>query len=182
MKVSYRGSHIQWNPMQQKKLDAKFAKLGKLLDRRGEKEAHVILTSERRLHKAEITINYYDHPLVGIESAPDEFTALLNSIDKLEKQVLKTRAKWRDNKRAGAPKGAKPVWEAPTETAVPAEPAPSRRVYRVNHSAGRKPMTLEEALLAMDNGQDYLVYRDAETDHVSVLLRRRDGNFDLIES
>ena len=28
---------------------------------------------------------------------------------------------------------------------------------------------------------DYLVYRDAETDRVSVLLRRRDGHFDLVE-
>jgi putative sigma-54 modulation protein len=43
-------------------------------------------------------------------------------------------------------------------------------------------MTLEEALLEMDPGRDYLVYRDAETDRVTVLLRRRDGNFDLVEA
>ena len=43
-------------------------------------------------------------------------------------------------------------------------------------------MTLEEALLQMEKGADYLVYRDAETSRVAVLLRRRDGNFDLIEA
>jgi hypothetical protein len=47
-------------------------------------------------------------------------------------------------------------------------------------------MTLDEALLEMDNTRDYLVYRDADRDAepegFSVLVRRRDGHFDLIES
>jgi putative sigma-54 modulation protein len=34
----------------------------------------------------------------------------------------------------------------------------------------------------MDQSRDYLVYRDSETDRVSVLLRRRDGHFDLVEA
>jgi hypothetical protein len=42
-------------------------------------------------------------------------------------------------------------------------------------------MTLEEALLEIDD-RDYIVYRDAETDRLSMLVRRRDGNFDLIEA
>ena len=42
-------------------------------------------------------------------------------------------------------------------------------------------MTLEEALLEIE-GRNYVVYHDAETDRVSVLMRRRDGNFDLIEA
>ena len=43
-------------------------------------------------------------------------------------------------------------------------------------------MTLDEAVLEMDSSRDYLVYRDAESDKVSVLVRRRDGHFDLVES
>jgi hypothetical protein len=43
-------------------------------------------------------------------------------------------------------------------------------------------MTLEEALLEMGKTGDYMVYRDAEKQCVSVLVRRRDGHFDLIES
>jgi putative sigma-54 modulation protein len=43
-------------------------------------------------------------------------------------------------------------------------------------------MTVEEALLEIDQDRDYLVYRDAQSDRVAVLLRRRDGNFDLIEA
>jgi hypothetical protein len=43
-------------------------------------------------------------------------------------------------------------------------------------------MILEEALLEIEADRDYVVYRDAETNRVSVLLRRRDGNFELIEA
>lgn len=43
-------------------------------------------------------------------------------------------------------------------------------------------MTLEEALMEMEDQRDYLVYRDADRQCLSVLVRRRDGNFDLIES
>ncbi len=57
-----------------------------------------------------------------------------------------------------------------------------KQVFRVNPSDGSKPMTLEEAMLEMEASQDYLVYRDAQTDRLTVLMRRPDGHFDLIES
>jgi putative sigma-54 modulation protein len=55
-------------------------------------------------------------------------------------------------------------------------------VFRVNSQPAHKPMTLDEAVLEIDQERDYLVYRDAETDRLSLLVRRRDGNFDLVES
>jgi hypothetical protein len=33
----------------------------------------------------------------------------------------------------------------------------------------------------MEKKHDYVVYRDSETDRVQVLVRRPDGNFDLVE-
>jgi putative sigma-54 modulation protein len=43
-------------------------------------------------------------------------------------------------------------------------------------------MTLDEAALEMDGRPDgVLVYRDASTERVSVLYRRKDGNLGLIE-
>ena len=42
-------------------------------------------------------------------------------------------------------------------------------------------MTLEEAVMHMDK-RDYLVYRDSVTDKIAVLLRRKDGDFDLVEA
>lgn len=179
MKVSYKGIQQELPPKFQEKLDAKFSKLSKLLERRGEKEAHVVLTTERHLHQAEITVQYYDHQLVGIGADPDLFTAMQTALEKIEKQAVKQRSKWREKSRRSdisEPEGE----PAAAPEAEPVQPA--QRVFRVNHHEQRKPMTLEEALLEMESDRDYLVYRDAEKECVSVLVRRRDGNFDLIES
>jgi putative sigma-54 modulation protein len=179
MKITYTGRQVELAPAQLKKIDAQFAKVGKLLDGREESEAHVVLSLERHLHQAEITVNYHNHELVSIGSNVDLITAIHSAIGKLEKQSIKVRAKWRDTQRTPRKEAA----AAPAEPAAqPGEAENERRVFRINHHERRKPMTLEEALLQMEKGADYLVYRDAETSRVAVLVRRRDGNFDLIEA
>ena len=179
MKITYTGRQVELATAQLRKIEARFAKVGKLLDGREQKEAHVILSLERHLHQAEITVNYHNHQLVGIGSNADLFTAIHAAIEKLEKQTIKVRAKWRDTKRTPRKEEA----AAPSEPAAELEETESERhVNRINHHDRRKPMTLEEALLQMEKGGDYLVYRDTESNRVSVLVRRRDGNFDLIEA
>jgi len=178
MKITYTGRQVELAPAQLKKIEAQFAKVGKLLDGREQKEAHVILSLERHLHQAEITVNYHNHPLVGIGSNVDLFTAIHSAIEKLEKQTIKVRAKWRDTKRVPRKEEA----AEPVEAAPEPETETERRVFRINHHERRKPMTLDEAIMEMEKGGEYLVYRDAETDRVAILLRRRDGNFDLIEA
>ena len=181
MKITYTGRQVELVPAQFKKLEAQFAKLGKLLDGKREGDAHVVLSLERHLHHAEVTVNYYNHALVGIGSNSDLFTAIHSAAEKLEKQLLKAQTKWRDSKRAPR-KGT----ELEAEAAPASEPEPqaeaARRIFRVNHHQRRKPMTLEEAVLEMEKDRSYLVYRDSETDRVNVLLRRVDGNFDLVEA
>jgi putative sigma-54 modulation protein len=176
MNVSYRGLERQLPAKIQEKLDAKFAKLSKMLEKRGEKEAHVVITNTRHLHKAEITVQFYDHQLVGIGSDGDLFAAMSAAIEKLEKQAVKTRAKWLEKKYRANDS------ESPEEPATPADNPRQPRIHRVNHHDRRKPITLDEALLEMEDGREYMVYRDADKACVSVLVRRRDGNFDLIES
>ena len=185
MKVIYKGKLDTLLPAQRRKLDAKLAKLAKLVDGRiEEREAHVVLSSERHAKQAEISVNIHDHVMVGAGSAPDLLTALTSAIDRLEKQVRKLRAKRRDTKR-GPEKSlkVKPVEEPEViEVAAPeGEAETAIKVFRASHRTDQKPLTLEEAILAVEDGRDYLVYRDAETDHISVLLRRRDGHFDLVE-
>src|SRR5215472_11683068 len=100
MKITYTGRQVELAPAQLKRLEAQFVKIGKLLDGRRECETHVILSVERHLQCAEATINYYGHQLVGIGSSNDLFTAIHSAAQKLEKQAVKARTKWRDSKRA----------------------------------------------------------------------------------
>jgi putative sigma-54 modulation protein len=196
MNVSYKGIQKALAPKLQAKLDAKFAKLSKLLEQRGPKEAHVVVAFERGRNKAEVTMQFYGHPLVGMASDADVFTAVYEALGKLEAQAGKQRAKWREKQRRP---------EAVPQAAVPAKGAKktaggkrkneelvgvvsgsgqknSSRVFRVNHRDEHKPMTLDEAMLEMEKDQDYMVYQDTSRQGVSVLVRRRDGHFDLIES
>lgn len=203
MNVSYKGIEKALAPKLQGKLDAKFARLSKLLEQRGPKEAHVMVASERGRHKAEVTMRFYGHPLVGRASDTDLFKALWDALEKLEAQAVKQCAKWREKQRRpeAAPepeavKGAKPKTGRPKNKGadkkeelvgvVSGSGASFRqsavRVFRANHHNEHKPMTLDEALLEMDKDRDYVVYRDSGREGVSVLVRRRDGHFDLIES
>ena len=197
MKVTYTG-HEDFSFKQREKLEGKLRKISKMLDRKGEKEAHVIFSQERFLQKVEITNNAHDHALVGAALDADLFTATCEAIEKIEKQVVKMRTKWRDTHRhkssievavAVPPEPikatAKTKGSKPPKTPVAAKIAGGKnggRVYRVVPEDGRKPMTVEEAMLEMGNSQDYLVYRDSKTNRVSVLMRREDGHLDLVES
>jgi putative sigma-54 modulation protein len=45
-----------------------------------------------------------------------------------------------------------------------------------------KPMTPEEAVLQLELiGHDFFVFRNAETEIINVVYRRRDGDYGLIE-
>ena len=196
MKISYTGRHEAFPPKARNKFEGKLQKLSKMIDRRGEREAHVILTQERFLQKVEITVNAWDHAMVGVGTNTDLVVAANDALEKLEKQVLKLRNKWRDTKRHKE-KGAEPgpvlvKAPVPARGAKKAKAAPAvrgsgdessrKKIFRVNHNNGSKPMTVEEAMLEIEDSQDYMVYRDAQTERVQVLMRRPDGNFDLIES
>ena len=45
-----------------------------------------------------------------------------------------------------------------------------------------KPMTAEEAMLQLELiGHDFFVFKNADTEQINVIYRRRDGNYGLIE-
>ena len=139
MKITYRGMPHVLPPKIQQKLDAKFAKLAKLLDGRGEREAHVMVTQERRMCCAEVTLQFHDHKLVGKGSDADLFTSLSMALEKLDAQAVKQRAKWRTTHRrkAGRRRGrSRRTAEAPAK--IPAVPA-------ALHPALARPMANESS-------------------------------------
>ena len=175
MKIHYTGKLEKLDAVSQKKLDVRFARVSKFLGRRSEKELHVILKSERHLQRAELTMNIDGQPQAGIHAATDQFTALTGACDKLEKQLLKMHDKKLGVKRRGA-KLPEPI---AVSVEVDGNEQQAARIYRV--TARPKPMNLEEALLELDNKRDYVAYCDSKN-RLSVLIRRKDGHFDLIES
>ena len=199
MKLIVSGKTKEFTPEVQEKFSLKLAKLSKLIERRGEREAHVMHHMERHLHKVEVVMNLYDHQVAVKGSDTDLDAALIDAATKLEKQVVKMRTKWRTTHRdAKGVRTSKESWDqepvAPvvkTAVTVKADKAKANgrakviakpKIFRVNYDEDSKPMTIAEAIMEMESGVSYTVFRNSEVNCLSVLVRRGDGNFDLIES
>jgi ribosomal subunit interface protein len=195
MKLIVSGKTKEFTPVVQEKFSLKLAKLSKLIERRGEREAHVIHHMERHLHKIEVVMNLYDHQVAVKGSNADLDCALIDAATKLEKQVVKMRTKWRTTHRdAKGVRSSKESWDKEPEpvTAAPVKKngkaaklllKPARpKIFKVNYDEDSKPMTIAEAILEMESGDSYTVFRNSDANCLSVLVRRGDGHFDLIES
>jgi putative sigma-54 modulation protein len=199
MKLIVSGKTKEFTPEVQEKFSLKLGKLSKLIERRGEREAHVIHHMERHLHKIEVVMNLYDHQVAVNGSNTDLDSALTDAATKLEKQVVKMRTKWRTTHRdAKGVRSNKEAWDKEAEPVVTAaKPVKAKlngngqkslsgpgkpKIFRVNYDEDRKPMTIDEAVMEMESGGHYTVFRNSQKNCLSVLVRRGDGNFDLIES
>ncbi len=103
------------------------------------------------------------------------YQSLSQTITKIEKQALKLKNKITDKHH----KAKKVGTIAPVGEAI--EPAPnSPRIIDSNNYAV-KPMTAEEAVLRLGDEEDqFLVFRNADNERVSVIYKRQDGNYGLI--
>ncbi|HWF47283.1 MAG TPA: ribosome-associated translation inhibitor RaiA [Bryobacteraceae bacterium] len=99
MNIIYSGKTKDFTPELEEKISLKLAKLSKMIERRGEREAHITHQMERHLHKVEIQVNFYDHTLIGEGEDADLANALHSAFEKIEKQIVKLRARWRDTHR-----------------------------------------------------------------------------------
>ncbi len=195
MRLIYSGKTKELTPELEDKIAGKLAKLSKLIEQRGEREAHFTHCMQRHQHKVELMVNFYDHSLVAEGLDGDLETALCVAVEKLETKIVKLRSRWRDTQRdKEGVRASKENWDkSPAQTSNGATPSvngasahkttpPKPKVFRVDYQNGRKPMTLDEALLEIESESDYVVYRDSQKNCMSVLVRRADGNYDLIES
>lgn len=192
MKLIYSGKTKEFTPELEEKVGGKLSKLSKMIEQRGEREAHITHHLERHLHKIKIKVQFYDHSLLGEGSDADLEASLCGAIEKLETQIVELRNRWRETHRdAKGVRTTKESWdqEAGSNTAELRAVSSAvngngrkPKIFRVNYDDGRKPMTLDEAIMEAESESDYLVYRDSSKNCLSVLVRRNDGNFDLIES
>lgn len=177
MNVNYTGGNGEFTASQKARLESRLTRLGKLIDREGDKDAHVVLTEEKRSKRAEVTVNYLHTSFVAEGKGPAYLPAVTEALDKLEKQISKVRAKIRDSKRDSF----KPSMEAAAAVAKPAPRDAGPRVLPAKVS--KKPMNVDEAVLVcIRKNVNYVAFRDAETEGISVVVRRDDGNFELIRA
>lgn len=182
MKFEYTGRHIDVTPALRAHVENHFEKIANLMDGNGgtDRSAHVIIeVVERGRHRSEIIVRWHDQTLTATTSVPDMYKSLSQTIDKIEKQVLKLKNKIKDKHQ----KVVKVTTIIPPAADVPPaedENAAPQIVHSDNYPV--KPMTAEEAVMRLtDEENQFIVFRNAENERVSVLYKRADGNYGLIE-
>ncbi|ATB31036.1 ribosome hibernation-promoting factor, HPF/YfiA family [Melittangium boletus] len=182
----------------------KVERVNKYLDRAG--DAHVVLSLERHLHHADITIHSGAWVLRGREKSADMYASIDLAMDKIESQLRKYKEKIKNHhgrerihhrqelvnnfkvrhKVFELPEelrdeAAEAPAEAPSASAPATAAAPATRIVRTSEITV-KPMPVDEAVMQMNlMNQDFYVFQHATTHEVCVVYRRKDdGQFGLI--
>ena len=146
--------------------------------------AHVIIEVEKNRHKGEIVLHWRGESLTAIDVNADMYQALTRAIAKIEKQAVKLKKKMIERKQSATPLSALAPQPAGEAAAAADEVEASPRQPRII-SARRyqvKPMTAEEAALSLaEDSNQFVLFRDSDTNRLGVLYKRKDGNFGLIE-
>ena len=102
MNVEYTARKYEITPTIRREVETGLNKIRKILGDRF--ETKVILAVEKRRHKAEITINPPNGPIVGLAQTTDMASAVSEALDHLHKQALKYKTKWLSKKRKAVKK------------------------------------------------------------------------------
>ncbi|MBA2732631.1 MAG: ribosome-associated translation inhibitor RaiA [Acidobacteria bacterium] len=176
MEFEYTGRHIDVTPALRAHVEDHFQKIEQIFND-STARAHVIIEVEKNRQIGEILVHWRDHTLTATDTNADMYMALTRAIAKIEKQAIKLKKKIIDRKQGA--RRISSITVQPDEQLDASPPAPriiNARRYIV------KPMTAEEASMILSGEDDqFLVFRDADTDRVGVLYKRSDGNFGLIE-
>ncbi len=196
MNVEYTGRQYEVTPAIRKQVEHGLSKLTRFLG--PEFETHVILAVEKHRCRAEITIHTRNHPIVGLAEASEMISAVGEAMERIERQAVKYRTRWRTIKRQPKKKWngeAKPeelqlAVGAESSTAVPVVvhkfPAIARtteaHLVASSDAVALRPLTLEEAIKEAEfRDREVFVFRD-EKGRVKVLHRTKDGKMELIEA
>lgn len=176
MKFEYTGRHVEVTPAIRRHVEGHFKKMDHIFSD-STVSTHVIIDVEKNRHTGEILVHWKEHTLTAKDTNTDMYLALNRATAKIEKQALKLKKKIIDRKQGGRRAGA--VAPEPGGT-LEATPRPPRIIAARRYTV--KPMTAEEAALTLSGAADqFLVFRDADTNRLGVLYKRKDGNYGLIE-
>ena len=177
MDIIIRGSKLEITESMETYAKEKLSKLERYLDENEETKATVLVKISGHLHKVEVTIPLRSLILRAEESQEDFYAAIDLVIDKLERQIRKNKTRIQASKRKEAKDFAYGYIEE-----LDGEDEEEKAVVK-RKKIDLKPMDEEEAILQMELlGHSFYLYIDADSNRPTVVYKRKDGNYGIIES
>jgi putative sigma-54 modulation protein len=178
MRLQVKGRNLEVSDQIRKYAEDKLGKLDRLVNDPTRIELELAVEKNPSISNnqvAEATVWTRGPVLRARETSEDMKASIDQLVDKLERQVKRYRDKRRPRKHD-------------RHDAVPPEPArletPEEGTTTIvkTKQFAIKPMAPDEAVLQLELvGHDFFVFRNAESDEINVVYRRRDGNYGLIE-
>ncbi len=142
-------------------------------------EARLAATQEKHRVLVEASIRGKDFEVTASSETGEWASSLQDVVTKLEQQARRLKQKLKGRKGQPSPKETAGTWEV---TVVEQESLRrgSPEVVETRH-VPVVPMTVEEAALQLESSQeDFIVFREASTDRLNVLYRRRGNTYGLV--
>lgn len=184
MKFNIRGENIQVTAALKEYVEKKVGRLEKYFEAPQPTDVQVTMRVQRGEGTIEVTI-----PLAGViiraeETHEDMYAAIDLVVEKLERQIRKHKTKLMRKLRVESMNKAAGRESQPVAVALADEGDEEDvdinivRTKRFN----LKPMDAHEAVMQMDMlGHSFFVFQNSDTNDVSVVYRRNDGRYGLIE-
>ena len=180
MSVDITGRHIEITEPLRKFTTDRLDRLHGIIDEM--LEVHFILTVEKhQRHIAEANIKTRRDFYHAQEVSADMYTSIAAVLDKVEKQILKDKERNVTRKRHGNNHGGGVIT---TTSVVEVEEVLGQGLPRIirSHEVAAKPMSVDDAAVECgDSGNDFLVFRNADTQRINIVYKRKDGNIGWIE-
>ncbi len=178
MSIEITGRHIDIPAREKTKIQERAARLerhtGKIV------EGRLILTGEKRRVKADVLVTARRRNWQAKAESADLSGAIAAVFERLETQATRERARRTDHKGKTSARAAASDLSADAAVPETSTSPVERRIVRTRRIP-IKPMSAEEAALELEDSlREFIVFHDASSERVSVIYKRRDGNFGLI--
>ena len=172
MRYIITGKNIKVTEKLKSQIYEKFDKLDKYFAE--ETTAYVMLSVQKQMQKIEVTIPIKGHTIRAEQSSDDMYA----SIDGVEEIIVRQIRKYKTKLARHNRQDFQPAFmEAPEE--VPDEEIDIIRTKKL----AVKPMTPEEACVEMELlGHNFYVFRNADSNNINVVYKRKDNAYGLIET
>ncbi len=173
MRYNIVGRNIEVTEDLRRAVEKKIGKLERYFNQNT--EANVTLSVEKERQKIEVTIPVKGGIIRSEQTSTDMYVSIDLVEEIIERQLKRYKSRIIDKKQSAA--------SSFTTTYLEEEPADedSIEIVRTKRFAV-KPMDPEEACLQMELlGHDFFVFRNAETDEINVVYKRKGNTYGLIE-
>lgn len=174
MEILIRGDKLKVTQAMNDYVIEKLKRLEKYIENNGNVRANVVIKVKNHEQKVEVTIPLKKFILRAEETQEDVYAAIDVIVDKIERQIRKNKTKLQSKK-------IKDSKDFLTEVIDEVEEEDKNIVKRKKIEV--KPMSEEEAMIQMDLlGHNFYLFKDASTLKPTLVYRREDGNYGVIET